>query len=336
MAREELSGKKKAAIALITLGPDLSAELFKHLREDEIEELTLEIASIRKVPAEQKAQVLEELYHLYLAQEYISQGGIEYAREVLERALGTQKAMDIIERLTSSLQVKPFDFIRSTDPGQLLTFIQGEHNQTIALILAFLQPEQAATILAALPPERQVDVTKRLALMDRTSPEVIKEIERVLEEKLSSLVGQDSTRAGGIEALVEVLNRVDRATEKNILQSLEEEEPELAEEIKRRLFTFEDIVQLDDRAVMRVLREIDLTKDLPLALKVASEEVKHKIFSNMSKRAVETLQEEMEYLGPVRLRDVEEAQQRIVNTIRKLEEVGEIVIARGGEDEIIV
>ena len=244
--------------------------------------------------------------------------------------------MEIIERLTASLQVRPFEFIRSTDPGQLLTFIQGEHPQTIALILAFLQPEQAGTILTALPPEKQVDVTKRLALMEHTSPEVIHEVERVLEAKLSALAGQDSTQVGGVEALVEVLNQVDRATEKTILENLEEQEPELAEEIKRRLFTFEDIVHLDDRAVMRVLREIDLTKDLPLALKVASEEVKTKIFNNLSKRAVETLQEEMDYLGPVRLRDVEEAQQRIVNTIRKLEEVGEIIIARGGEDEIVV
>ncbi|MGI6142455.1 MAG: flagellar motor switch protein FliG [bacterium] len=336
MARYGLSGKEKAAIALITLGPELSAEVFKHMREDEIEELTLEIASMRRVPPEQKEQVLGELYHMYFAQEYIAQGGIDYAKEVLERALGSQKAMAIIQRLTASLQVKPFEFIRSTDPGQLLTFIQGEHPQTIALILAFLQPEQAGTILTALPPEKQVDVTKRLALMEYTSPEVIQEVERVLEAKLSALAGQDSTQVGGVEALVEVLNQVDRATEKTILENLEEQEPELAEEIKRRLFTFEDIVQLDNKAVMRILREIDLTKDLPLALKVASEEVKNKIFINMSKRAVETLQEEMDYLGPVRLRDVEEAQQRIVNTIRKLEEVGEIIIARGGEDEIVV
>lgn len=336
MARHGLSGKEKAAIALIAMGPELSAEVFKHMREDEIEELTLEIASMRTVPPEQKDKILGELYHMYLAQEYIAQGGIDYAKEILERALGSQKAMEIIERLTASLQVRPFEFIRSTDPGQLLTFIQGEHPQTIALILAFLQPEQAGTILTALPPEKQVDVTKRLALMEHTSPEVIHEVERVLEAKLSALAGQDSTQVGGVEALVEVLNQVDRATEKTILENLEEQEPELAEEIKRRLFTFEDIVHLDDRAVMRVLREIDLTRDLPMALKVASEEVKTKIFNNLSKRAVETLQEEMDYLGPVRLRDVEEAQQRIVNTIRKLEEVGEIIIARGGEDEIVV
>jgi flagellar motor switch protein FliG len=336
MARHGLSGKEKAAIALIAMGPELSAEVFKHMREDEIEELTLEIASMRTVPPEQKDKILGELYHMYLAQEYIAQGGIDYAKEILERALGSQKAMEIIERLTASLQVRPFEFIRSTDPGQLLTFIQGEHPQTIALILAFLQPEQAGTILTALPPEKQVDVTKRLALMEHSSPEVIHEVERVLEAKLSALAGQDSTQVGGVEALVEVLNQVDRATEKTILENLEEQEPELAEEIKRRLFTFEDIVQLDDKAVMRVLREIDLTRDLPMALKVASEEVKTKIFNNLSKRAVETLQEEMDYLGPVRLRDVEEAQQRIVNTIRKLEEVGEIIIARGGEDEIVV
>lgn len=336
LATKKLGGKQKAAAALIALGPERSADVFRHLREDEIEELTLEIASMRKLPSEEKGQILDELYNHYLAQEYIAQGGIDYAREVLERSLGNDKALEIIERLTSSLQVKPFDFVRSTDPGQLLTFIQGEHPQTITLVLAFLEPEQAATILAALEPEKQVEVTKRLALMDRTSPEVIHEVERVLEQKLSSLAGQDYTSAGGVEALVQVLNQVDRATEKSILETLEEQEPDLAEEIKRRLFTFEDIIQLDDKAVMRILREIDLNKDMPLALKVASEEVKQKIFRNMSKRAVETLQEEMDYLGPVRLRDVEEAQQRIVNTVRKLEEVGEIIIARGGEDEIIV
>lgn len=336
MNQKRITGKQKAAMALIALGPELSAEVFKYLREDEIEELTLEIASMRKVASGEKTQVLNELHSLYLAQEYIAQGGIEYAKEILERAMGDQKAMELINRLTSALQVRPFDFIRATDPSQLLTFIQGEHPQTIALILAFLRPEQAGAILTALPGEKQVEVTKRIALMDRTSPEIIQEVERVLEEKLSSLAGQDYARTGGIDSLVDVLNQVDRATEKTILESLEEQEPELAEEIKHRLFTFEDIIQLDDKATMRVIREIDLSNDLPLALKIASEEVKNKVFTNMSKRAVETLREEIEYLGPVRLREIEEAQQRIVNTIRKLEEMGEIIIARGGEDEVIV
>lgn len=334
--RRALAGKEKAAILLISLGPELSAKVLKHLREDQIEELTLEIASMRRIEPEVRDRVMEEFHQLCLAREYIAQGGIEYAREVLEQALGTQRALDIINRLTASLQVRPFDFARKMDAAQLLNFIQNEHPQTIALVTAYLQPEQAAAILSALPPEKQIDVAKRMALMDSTSPEIIQQVEQVLERKLSTLTNQEYARAGGVETVVKVLNQVDRGTEKTILEALEREEPQLAEEIKRRLFTFEDIVQLDDRAVMRVLREVDLNRDLPLALKVASEEVRRKIFKNMSKRAVETLQEEMSYLGPVRLRDVEEAQQKIVNIVRKLEESGEIVIARGGEDELIV
>ncbi|HHY92280.1 MAG TPA: flagellar motor switch protein FliG [Firmicutes bacterium] len=334
--RQALGGKEKAAVLLVALGPELSAQVLKHMREDQIEELTLEIAALRRVEPEVRDKVLEEFHQLCLAREYISQGGIEYAREVLEQALGTQRALDIINRLTASLQVRPFDFARKTDAAQLLNFIQNEHPQTIALVAAYLQPEQAAAILSALPPEKQVDVAKRMALMDSTSPEIIHQVERVLESKLSSLTSQEYARAGGVESIVKVLNSVDRGTEKTILEALEKEEPDLAEEIKRRLFTFEDIIQLEDRAVMRVLREVDLNHDLPLALKVASDEVRHKIFKNMSKRAVETLQEEIGYLGPVRLRDVEEAQQKIVNIVRKLEESGEIVIVRGGEDELVV
>lgn len=334
--RQALGGKEKAAILLISLGPELSGQVLKHMREDQIEELTLEIASLRRVEPEVRDRVLEEFYQLCRARDYIAEGGIQYAREVLEQALGTQRALDIINRLTASLQVRPFDFARKTDATQLLNFIQNEHPQTIALVAAYLQPEQAATILSALPPEKQIDVAKRMALMGSASPDVIHEVEQVLERKLSSLTSHEYARAGGVEAVVKVLNAVDRGTEKTILEALSREEPELAEEIKRRLFTFEDIVQLDDRAVMRVLREVDLNRDLPLALKVASEEVRRKIYKNMSKRAVETLQEEISYLGPVRLRDVEEAQQKIVNIVRKLEESGEIIIARSGEDELIV
>ncbi|BCV24921.1 MAG TPA: flagellar motor switch protein FliG [Firmicutes bacterium] len=334
--RQALAGKEKAAILLISLGPELSAQVLKHMREDQIEELTLEIAGLKRVEPELRDKVLEEFHQLCLARECISQGGITYAREVLEQALGTQRALDIINRLTASLQVRPFDFARKTDAGQLLNFIQNEHPQTIALVAAYLQPEQAAAILSALPPEKQIDVAKRMALMDSTSPDIVLQVEQVLERKLSTLTSQEYARAGGVESIVKVLNAADRGTEKTILEALEREEPELAEEIKRRLFTFEDIIQLDDRAVMRVLREVNLNHDLPLALKVASDEVRHKIFKNMSKRAVETLQEEIGYLGPVRLRDVEDAQQKIVNIVRKLEESGEIVIVRGGEDELVV
>jgi len=330
-----LTGKQKAAILLISLGPEVSAQVFKHLRDEEIEELTIEIANIRKVSSEDKAEIISEFHELLVAKDFISSGGIEYAKEVLEKALGSQKALDIIGRLTATLQVKPFDFVRKTDPSQLLNFIQSEHPQTIALIIAYLAPDQAATILSALPPDRQADVAKRIAIMDRTSPDVIRDIERLLERKLSSVVSTDFTSAGGVQSVVDILNRVDRTTEKIIMESLEIQDPEMAEEIKKRMFVFEDIIQLDDRAIQQILRDVE-SKDLGLALKGSNEEVAAKVTRNMSKRAADMLREEMEYMGPVRLRDVEDAQQRIVNVIRKLEEAGEIVIARGGGDEVIV
>ena len=331
----EMTNKQKAAILLIALGPDASSQIFKYLREDEIDKLTLEIANQRKVPQEQKDKILTEFHQMLMAKDYISSGGLDYAREILEKALGTDKAVAIINRLTSSLQIRPFDFARKTDPAQLLNFIQNEHPQTIALIMAYLQPEQSGVILSSLPPDRQVDVAKRIATMDRTSPDVLKDVERILERKLSSLVTQDFTTAGGVDAIVEVLNRVDRTTERTIIENLEVQDPELAEEIKRRMFVFEDIVLLDDRSLQLVLREIE-SKDLALALKASSSEVGEKIYKNMSKRAADMLREEIEYMGPVRIRDVEEAQQKIVNVIRRLEESGEIVVARGKGDEIIV
>jgi len=330
-----LTGRQKAAILLISLGPEISAQVFKHLKEDEIEQLTLEIANVRKVSQERRDEVVAEFYQMCLASEYISQGGIDYAKDVLERALGNQKAVEILNRITASLQVRPFDFVRKTDPSQLLNFIQTEHPQTVALIMAYLDPEKAAIVLSALPHDRQADVARRIAIMDRTSPEIIKEVERVLERKLSSLVPQEVTSAGGVQAVVQVLNRVDRGTEKTIMEALEIQDPELAEEIKKLMFVFEDIVQLDDRAIQRILREVD-SHDLALALKGSSEEVSEKVKRNLSKRAQDMLREEIEFMGPVRLRDVEEAQSRIVSSIRRLEEAGEVIIARGGGDEIIV
>jgi flagellar motor switch protein FliG len=330
-----LTGRQKAAILLITLGPEVSAQIFKHLRDEEIEQLTLEIANVRKVEASEKVAVLSEFHQICLAQEYISQGGITYAREILEKALGEQKAVDIINRLTSTLQVRPFDFARKADPQQILNFIQNENTQTIALVLCYLQPEQASIILSSLPQDKQADVAKRIALMDSTSPEVVNQVERILEQKLSATVTQDYTSTGGIQAIVKILNGVDRGTERTILDSLEIQDPELAEEIKKRMFVFEDIVNIDNRSIQRIIRDVD-NVDLQLALKVASEEVRETIFKNMSKRMAEMFKEEMEYMGPVRLRDVEEAQTRIVATIRRLEEAGEIIIARGGGDDVIV
>jgi len=334
-AQQGLTGRQKAAILLISLGPEVSAQIFKHLRDEEIEQLTLEIANVRKVDAAEKETILAEFHQICMAQEFISQGGITYAREILEKALGPQKAVDIINRLTATLQVRPFDFARKADPAQILNFIQNENSQTIALVLSYLQAEQSSMILSSLPQDKQAEVAKRIALMDSTSPEIINQVERVLEQKLSATVTQDYTSAGGIESIVQILNGVDRGTERTILDSLEIQDPELAEEIKKRMFVFEDIVNIDNRSIQRIIRDIENT-DLQLALKVASEEVREVIFRNMSKRMVETFREEMEYMGPVRLRDVEEAQTRIVSTIRRLEEAGEVIIARGGGDDVIV
>lgn len=338
MARKEqkgLSGKQKAAILLISLGPDVSANIYKHLNEDEIEKLTLEISGIKKVESMAKEEIVEEFHNIAVAQDYISQGGIGYAKTILEKALGNEQASIIINRLTSSLQVRPFDFARKADPAQILNFIQNEHPQTIALILSYLDPAQAGQILSELPQEIQADIAKRIAVMDSTSPEIINEVEQILEKKLSATVTRDYTHTGGIESVVEVLNGVDRSTERTILDALEIQDPELAEEIKKRMFVFEDIVTLDNRAIQRVIRDCE-NEDLLLSLKISSEEVKEIIFKNMSQRMVESFKEEMEFMGPVRLRDVEEAQSRIVGVIRRLEDAGEIIIARGGGDDIIV
>ncbi|MBQ8262098.1 MAG: flagellar motor switch protein FliG [Lachnospiraceae bacterium] len=335
MAELNLTGLQKAAILLITLGPEKSATIFKHLKEEEIEDLTLEIANTRSIAPSVKDGVINEFYEVCLAQQYIAEGGIGYAKEVLEKALGAEKALDVIGKLTASLQVKPFEFIRKTDATQLLSFIQDEHPQTIALILSYLSSTQAAMIISALPQEHQADVARRIAVMDRTSPDVIKEVERVLESKLANLVNQDYTIIGGVDQVVDILNATDRGTEKHILEILEIEDPELADEIRKKMFVFEDILLLEDRSIQRVLRDVD-NNELALSLKGSNEEVQNVVFKNLSKRLAQMIKEDMEFMGPVRMKDVEETQQKIVNIIRKLEDSGEIVISRGGGDELIV
>lgn len=332
---EGIRGLQKAAILLISLGPERSAGIFKHLKEEEIEELTLEIANTRSVTPQVKEDIINEFYEVCLAQQYIAEGGINYAKDLLEKALGAEKAMDVIGKLTASLQVRPFEFVRKTDATQLINFIQDEHPQTIALILSYLAPQQASQVISALVPERQADVARRIATMDRTSPDVVKEVEKVLESKLASLVNQDYAIIGGVDAVVEILNSVDRGTERHIMETLEAESPELAEEIRKKMFVFEDILLLDDRAIQRVLRDVE-NNDLAIALKNANEDVKNAIFNNVSKRLAVMIKEDMDFMGPVRVTDVEEAQQKIVNIIRKLEDAGEIVISRGGGDEIVV
>ncbi len=331
----DIPGRRKAAILLVILGPEKAAEVLKHLDESDVEMLTIEIANLGQVSNEEKRAVLQEFSNLLKAREMLASGGIEYAKKVLEKAFGPEKAMKIIERLVSNLQVKPFEFVKKADPLQLVNFLQSEHPQVIALVLSYLDPAMAAQVLGALPEDLQIEVVKRIALLERTSPEIVREIERSLERRLSGIVSQQFSKVGGVDTAAEIMNNIDRQTEKKIMEQLTQDAPELAEEIRRRMFVFEDILKLDDRSIQLVLREVD-TRDLALALKGASDEVKEKIFKNMSKRAAQLLKDELEFMGPVRVKDVEEAQQKIINIIRRLEESGEIVIARGGGEELIL
>jgi len=333
---KEMSGREKAAVLLISMGPEKSAKIFKHLKEEEIESVTLEIANTSLVTPETKERVMEEFYQICIAQQYITEGGIGYAKQLLEQALGPERAFQVISKLTVSLQVRPFDFVRKTDASQILNFIQNEHPQTIALILSYLKPKQAADVLVNLTQDKQADVTRRIAMMDRTSPDIIKEVERALEKKLSTLMTDDFTTVGGVDAVVEILNSVDRTTEKNILESLETEDIELAEEIKLKMFVFEDIIALSNRDMQLVLRQEIDNKDLAIALKGSSPEVQEFVFANLSKRLGSMIKEDMDYMGPIRKADVEEAQQKIVNIIRRLQDTGEIIVARGGGDDLIV
>jgi flagellar motor switch protein FliG len=329
-----LRGIQKAAALLIALGPEVSAQILKHFRETDIERLTLEIFRMDKVPDEAREKVLEEFFHMSVTQQYLSIGGAGYARELLEKAVGKDRAEELIERITNLRRPMPFDFVRKTDPASVVSFLQNEHPQTIALVLAHLPQATASAVLGALDHDLQADVVLRMATMDRTSPDIIREVEKVLQDKMSVLIADEYATVGGVEQVAKLLSRVDRATEKAILMRLEERDPELAEQVRKLLFTFDDLVKLDDRSLQRVLREVD-SKDLALALKGASEDLKEKVFRNMSSRAAEMLKEEIALSGPVRLKSVEEAQQRIVNVVRRLDEAEEIVISRGEEDVIV-
>jgi len=335
MPEYELSLKEKAAILLISLGKEYSAELYKYLTDDEISEMTLSITTTSRVEPEVKEQILNEFYEMCLTQKFISEGGIDYAREILERAMGPERAAEMIRKLSSSLQVRPFDFIRRVDSNQILNVIHNEHPQIIALVLSYIEPKQSANIIASLPTDKQTEIISRIAGMGSTAFEYVKEAERILERKITSMGFTDNIAVGGIDTIVDIINSLDRASEKNILESLEVTDIELADEIRKRLFVFEDIAKLGNVAIQRVLRDINNT-DLAVALKMATEDVQKTIFSNVSKRLQDMIKDDMEVMGPVRVRDVEEAQQRIVNVVRKLEDDGEIVIARGEGDDLIV
>lgn len=336
MAKQKLTGVQKAALLFITLGPEASSEILKKLPETEIQKITYEIANISSVTSEQRYSILEEFLEMNKAKDYLVEGGIDYAKELLSKALGPQRANEILSKVTEAAQInRPFAIARKADAQQLLNVINYEHPQTIALILCYLQDDKAAQIISELPEELQSDVAFRIATMSNTSPVVIKEIEKVLDEKLSTIVRTETTTLGGIETLVGILNQVDRNTEKNITERLEIEDSELADLIKSSMFVFEDIITLDDVAIQRILREIE-SKELAMALKGASDEVAETIYRNQSKRAAASLKEDIQYLGPVRLTDVEKAQQKIVSIIRRLDEAQEIIISRGGEDALIL
>ncbi len=333
-ALHELSNRRKAAVMLTLLGPEIAAKIIQNFDQDYVEQLSLEVARLDRVSPEQREAIINEFHDMAVAQDYIAEGGVGHAKQVLEAAFGGEKAVEIIDKITSAMQVVPFEFLKKADPQQLLSFIQDEHPQTIALILAYLPVSQAAQVISKLSQEMRAEVAERIAMMDQTPPEVVRRVEQVLEKKVSSLISHEMTKAGGPKALVDLLNRVDRSTERLIIESLSENNPELADTVKNMMFVFEDIVQIDDRAVQQVLKEVDV-KDLATALKGVAVEVQEKIFGNMSERAVGMLKEDMEFMGPVKIRTVEEAQQKIVAVIRRLEENGEISIGRG-EEEVLV
>jgi flagellar motor switch protein FliG len=331
----EMTGPEKAAILMITLGLEISSTIFKFLRQDEVETIVLEIAKISTVPIDKRDAVITEAYQRAIALKYINEGGIEYAKEILERSFGAGQADDMTNRLFAALKHgNPLELVKKTEPGQLLEFIREEHPQTIALILVYMAPEQAGIVLSQLEPELQADVAMRIAILQKTAPEVLEQLDELLGRRLL-VTGADFTKAGGVQSLASLMGFVDRETEKNILDGLTKRDPEIAEEVKNLLFVFEDIINLDDRAIQRILKEVE-AKDLALALKTANDELLQRVYKNMSTRAASTLREDIEVLGPVRMREVGKAQQNIVDVIRTLEENGQIVISRGGKDERLV
>ncbi len=332
----EMTGVRKSAILLLSLEQEDAAEILKRLPAEAVEEVSREIASLGEIPIQTRRDVFGEFYNLALANTYVSEGGLEYAKSLLKASLSEDDASRVIKQVTQQVQTTPFSFLQKAESENLLTFIQDEHPQTIALILAHLPPQKASEILVGLPSQKQIEVVKRIANMEQTNPEVIKEVERGLEHRLSDIVSQTFEKAGGVDTVAEILNLADRSTEKGIMEGLEAEDPDLVEHIRRLMFVFEDILLVNDKGIQSVLKEVD-NEELSLALKTASQDLKDKIFKNMSVRAAELIAEDMQYMGPVRVSDVESAQQKIVDIVRRLEDAGEIIIAgRGGEKEMVV
>lgn len=334
MARAKLSATEKAAAIVIALGAENASQVYKFLRDEEVEQLSLEIAKLDRMAPDDMKDVIDDFYGLCVTQKVITEGGVAYAKDVLEKAFGSQQAISLMERVSKSLRTKAFDFMRKADYKNLLMMLQSEHPQTIALILSYARADQASQIIAELPKKMQIDVIERIAKLDRASPEIINIVEKVLEQKFSSIISVDLMELGGVPYIADIMNHVDRGTEKHIFDELNSSDPALSEEIKKLMFVFEDIVYLDSMAIQRFIREVD-SKDLAVALKASNEDVSGVIFQNMSQRMQETIKSDIQYLHNVRMRDVEEAQQRIVGSIRQLEEAGEIIISKGGKDEII-
>ncbi len=331
----EYTGLTKVGVFLLALGPEMAGLILRHMDRDSVEDLTREIASLGMIPPDDQEKIVEEFYNIILAKQYASEGGLAYARLVLERALPKDEANRVMKQIEHSVQQQPFSFLQKAESENLLTFMQDEHPQTIALILSHLPSSKGSEILAGLPPAKQIEVVTRVANMEQTNPEVIREVEKGLEQRLSGIMTQQFQKVGGVEAVAEMLNLADRATEKGILETLEAEDPDLVEQIRRLMFVFEDILLIDDRGIQSVLKEIE-NDQLALALKTASDEMKSKIFNNMSERASQLIKEEMEYMGPVRLSDVEAAQQKIVDVVRRLEDAGEIVLQGRGDADAVV
>ncbi|MFA9424165.1 MAG: flagellar motor switch protein FliG [Sedimentibacter sp.] len=335
MTETKLTGKQRAAAIIISLGANDASKIYKYLKEDEIEELTYEISKLEHLNPQIMSNTLKDFYDLCFTQKVVIEGGFEYAKNVLEKAFGVQTATSLLERVTKTLRTKSFEFIRRADYKNLLTIIQNEHPQTIALILSYARADQASAVIAELPKEKRIDVVERIAKMDRTSPEIIRHVEEELEKKFNSIISLDFTEIGGVNYVADLMNSMDRSNEKYIFDELNKKDAKLADEIRKRMFVFEDIVVIDSLGIQRFLREVD-GKDLVLAIKGSNKEVADVLFSNMSTKMAETIQSELEYAHNVRLRDVEEAQQRIVSVIRRLEEEGELFIAKAGKDDIIV
>ncbi len=330
-----VSGMRKSAIIFLSLGKDIAADVLGRLNRQDIEDVSRELAELEGVKPDEQIAVLEEFYNLAMAQTYVEQGGLAYAQALLQKSLPPEAADDIIMQVTQTIQQTPFQFLAKAEPENILTFIQDEHPQTIALILSHLQPLKSAEILAGLAQQKQAEVVKRISAMDQTNPEVIREVEAGLEKRLAAVVSQTFEKAGGVESAASILNLADRTTEKGILETLETEDPDLVEQIRRLMFVFEDILLVNDKGIQSVLKEVE-NDDLSLALKTASEDLQNKILGNMSERAADLVREDMEYMGPVRLSDVETAQQKIVDIVRRLEDAGELFIqGRGGESEIV-